>query len=219
MKWSLENSNIYNSIKWRLGTALLAQESVSQWVSFPLPPDQWQLEASQLFAISLARVQYDVRSIATGEDRQRPGYADKTPDEAKGQLCGLYKFKTLDFTNINLAAFIGLAVLAIYVFILGLDARTAWFMPKSKKKKIKVKDEKMSNPTLIFDLCVNGLKRICYTFYCFVCRFVNGLKRRCYTCYCFVCKVVREAWETMREWYRSRESRYAVDPDDREPRA
>ncbi|KAL2048570.1 hypothetical protein N7G274_000482 [Stereocaulon virgatum] len=199
MKWSLENSNIYDSIKWRLGTALLAQESVSQWVSIPLPPDQWQLEANQLFATSLARVQYDAWSIATGEDRQRPGYVDKTPDEAKGQLCGLYKFKTLDFTNINLAAFIGLAVLAIFVFILGLDASSAWFMPRSKKEKIKVKDEEMSNSTLIIDLCVKGLKWIFCTFGCFVCMVVNRLKRRCYTCYCFICKVVREAWEKLRE--------------------
>ena len=122
MKWALENSNIYDSIKWRLGTALLAQESVSQSISIPLSPDQWQLEASQLFATSLARVQYDAWKIATGEDRGRPGYVEVTPDEAKGRLCGLYKFKTSDYTNVNLAGFVGLPLLAITIFVLSRDA-------------------------------------------------------------------------------------------------
>lgn len=88
MKWSLDNSNIYDSIKWRLGTALLAQESISQSVSTPLPSNQWQIEASHLFATSLARIQYNAWGIANGEDRQRPGYIDVTPIEAKGHLCG-----------------------------------------------------------------------------------------------------------------------------------
>lgn len=122
MKWSLENSNTYDSIKWRLGTALLAQESISQSVSIPLSPYQWQLEASQLFATSLARIQYDAWNIATGEDRGRPGYVEVTPDEAKGRLCRLYKFKSSDYTNINLAAFVGLPLLAITIFVLSWDA-------------------------------------------------------------------------------------------------
>ena len=122
MKWALENSNTYDSIKWRLGTALLAQESVSQSISIPLSPYQWQLEAGQLFATSLARVQYDAWKMATGEDRQRPGYVEVTPDEAKGRLCGLYKFKTSDYTNVNLAGFVGLPLLAITIFVLSRDA-------------------------------------------------------------------------------------------------
>lgn len=122
MKWSLENSNTYDSIKWRLGTALLAQERVSQSVSNPLSPHQWQLEADQLFATSLARIQYDAWKIATGEDRERPGYVEVTPDEARGRLCRLHKFKSSDYTNINLAAFVGLPLLAITIFILSWDA-------------------------------------------------------------------------------------------------
>ena len=59
MKWSSENSNTYDSIRWRLGTAFKAQESISQSVSRPLGPEQWQIEASQLFATSLGRILYD----------------------------------------------------------------------------------------------------------------------------------------------------------------
>ena len=122
MKWSLENSNIYDSIKWRLGTALLAQKSVSQSVSVPLSPYQWQLEVGQLFATSLARIQYDAWSMATGEDRERPGYIDVTHNEANGSLCGLYKFKTANCTNVNLAGLIGLPLLALVVWILSWNA-------------------------------------------------------------------------------------------------
>ncbi|KAL9127469.1 MAG: hypothetical protein Q9217_003669 [Psora testacea] len=149
MKWALENSNIYDSIKWRLGTALLAQESISQSVSMPLPPDQWQLETSQLFATSLARIQYDAWGIAVGEDRQRPGYIDVTPDEAKGRLCGLYIFKTSDYTNVNLVAFIALIVLAITIFILSLQARTIGLNTRYDDKR------NTSSQTLVIEVIVN----------------------------------------------------------------
>ena len=96
MKWSLENSNVYDSIKWRLGSALLAQELVSQSLSNPLRSNHWQLEASQLFATSLARIQYDAWKIANGEGHDRPEYIEVTPDEGKGRLCGLYKYRTPD---------------------------------------------------------------------------------------------------------------------------
>ena len=121
MKWSLESSTIYDSIGWRLGSALLAQEKVSQSVSMPLPANQWEIETSQLFSTSLARIQYDAWKIATGEDRDRPGYVEVTPTEARGQLCEQYKFKTANYTNVNLAAFLGFILLAIAIYILSLE--------------------------------------------------------------------------------------------------
>ena len=151
MKWSLEKSNIYDSVKWRLGTALLAQERVSQYTSLPLPSNQWQIEASQLFATSLARIQYDALGIATGEDRQRPGYVEVTPDEARGNLCGKYKFKSPDYTNINLVAFIGLNLLAIAIVILSLNASTIGLLPKSEA------DEDASTKTLVIGFVVNQI--------------------------------------------------------------
>ena len=174
MKWSLENSNTYDSIKWRLGTALLAQESVSQSISIPLSPHQWQLEASQLFATSLARIQYDTWSIATGEDRERAGYVEVTPDEAKGRLCRLYKFKSPDYTNINMAAFVGLPLLAIAIFILSWDARVVgWGSGKGGSA--------VSEP-LIIDVVV---RFVCYIFLTFIVRIYTGIStvfwkiRRC----------------------------------------
>ena len=151
MKWSLENSNIYDSIKRRLGTALQAQQSISQFLSNPLPPDQWQIETSQLFATSLAYIQYDAWGIATGEDRERPGYVEVTPNEARGRLCNLYKFKTTDYTNVNLAAFIGLPLLAVSIFVLSWNAETVGLAPKPRQ------EENSSSQPLVIDILVNFL--------------------------------------------------------------
>ena len=144
MKWSLENSNTYDSIKWRLGSAFLAQESIAQYVSRPLSPVQWQLEASQLFATSLARIQYDALGIATGENHEKPGYIEATPDEAKGHLCGLYKLKTAQYTNVNLAWLILIPLLSIVVIFLTWKARTIRLRPQT-------------DPSLIIDIIIEAI--------------------------------------------------------------
>lgn len=121
MKWSLENSNTYDSIKFRLGTALLAQEKVGQARSRPLRDNHWEDEAEQLFATSLARAQFDAWSIASGEDRKKPGYKDWTPDEGRGRLCGMYKFNSIGYVNVNLGAFIGLLFTLPVTFLLSRE--------------------------------------------------------------------------------------------------
>lgn len=198
MKWSLENSNIYDSIKWRLGTALLAQESVSQYVSLPLPSNQWQLEASQLFATSLARIQYDALDIATGEDRKRPGYVEVTPDEARGNLCGIYKFKSLDYTNINLIAFIGLNILAIAIIILSLNASTIGLLPKSQA------DEKASTRTLVIGFIVNQIVDLIFLLIAGIWTFIKLSITGIWTSIKFVGRKSKEC-------YKDRKARHGVD--------
>ena len=123
MKWSLERSTIYDSITWRLGSALIAQESISQSIaSNRLHPRQWEIEAEQLFATSLARIQFDAMAIAIGEGKGRAGYQEVTPGEAKGQLCNLYKFRTVGYTNINFLALQLLFCVPLLTFVLSLEA-------------------------------------------------------------------------------------------------
>ena len=117
-----------------------------------MSPFRWQLEAIQLFATSLARIQYDAWKIATGEDRERPGYVEVTPDEAKGHLCKLYKFKSADYTNINLAALIGLPLLAITIFILSWDASVVGLGSD--------KDESTASEPLIIGVLVRFIFRV-----------------------------------------------------------
>ncbi|KAI4151715.1 MAG: hypothetical protein LQ340_003340 [Diploschistes diacapsis] len=110
-KWSLESSTVYDALAWRLGRALLAQESIGQSVASGQlhASRQWEDEAEHLFATSLARIQFDAMAIATGAGRERPGYRDMTPDEGRGKLCGLWKFKTVGYTNVNVVTLAGLA--------------------------------------------------------------------------------------------------------------
>jgi hypothetical protein len=122
MKWALEKSNTYESIKYRLGSALLAAKNVAQYVSTPLSPEQWVVEGSALFATSLARIQYEANAIATGEDRERPGYIEVTPDEGRGRLCRIYKFKSTGYSNINILAWVGLSLLAAAIWLLSWKA-------------------------------------------------------------------------------------------------
>ena len=123
MKYALGNSNTYDSIKLRLGNALLAQQRIGQARSLPLKDDHWEYEAAQLLATSLARAQFDAWSIACGEDHERPGYKDLTPDQVKGKLCGLYKFNKDGYINIELGAFIGLLLVWPITFILARETK------------------------------------------------------------------------------------------------
>lgn len=76
---------------------------------------QWIAEARQLFATSLARIQFDAWSIASGEDAVHvgaDGYVDKTPKHLKaGDLCGHFKFRSSGYRNIDFLAFVLTVVL------------------------------------------------------------------------------------------------------------
>ena len=56
---SLENSNIKTSMEWCFGAAFEAEEKIGQLLSTPVEPNQWEVEARQLFMTLLARIQYD----------------------------------------------------------------------------------------------------------------------------------------------------------------
>jgi hypothetical protein len=126
MKLSLESSSIFDSINKRLGSALRAQERVTQFTSQPLNDKHWMDEAERLFATSLARIQFDAFNIASGEDQAHEvdGYIVQTPDEA-GDLCGFFKFKSTGYTNLNYVALwcLGLPVLVL-CFLLTLEIGT-----------------------------------------------------------------------------------------------
>ena len=126
MRLAMEYSNTKYAMQWRLGSALLAQKRISHYLSRPLEPNQWEFGASHFFATSLARIQYDTWAIASGEDCERPGYIDATPDETKGNLCGIYKLKTTDHTNVSLVGFLGYIVLAAAIYFL------SWEVPRKK---------------------------------------------------------------------------------------
>jgi hypothetical protein len=126
MKLSLENSNIYDSIRTRLGDALVAQSRVSQYQSQDLGDKHWMVEAERLFQTSLARIQYDAWAIGSGEDYARvrdDGYSLDTPEGA-GNLCGIFKFRSSQYTNVLCGWFIGLIFIFPGLWILSSDVST-----------------------------------------------------------------------------------------------
>jgi len=123
MKYSLTNSNIYDAIKFRLGSALVAQAKVGQDRSLALSDSHWKEEIKQLFATSLARAQFDAWSIASGADRERPGYKNIVEEEFQGNLCGIYKFRTTNSVNVNAFALIGLALVWPGLWLLTFETK------------------------------------------------------------------------------------------------
>ena len=126
MKLSLFKSNVYDSIAKRLGSALIAQDKVSQFTSEALDDKHWMKEAERLFATSLARTQFDAWSIASGEDwihEGNDGYVNLTPDEA-GNLCGIFKFNSTVYRNVKFWPFFGLLWVLPVAWFLSLKNST-----------------------------------------------------------------------------------------------
>lgn len=134
---ALRKSTTFQSIRFRLGTALVAQEKVGDFVSLPLADDQWVVESKSLFETSLSRIQHDALDIATGVGhKDDPGpYRDETLDWARGRLCGIYKFQLPQgYTNLNLLATVGFVLLVVALIVLALqtpvefdEEKKTWF--------------------------------------------------------------------------------------------
>lgn len=118
MHLTLERSNIYDATAKRLGGSLVASRMLSQYSSPGLATDHWKTEATHWFGTSLARIQFDAWSIATGEGHDIPTYYEATPDVVKeGRLCGRFKFKNPKFTNISPVPLIIFVLMPLYTFI------------------------------------------------------------------------------------------------------
>jgi hypothetical protein len=119
---ALRKSTAFHAIEFRLGNALLAQESVGDYESLPLNSDQWIAESKSLFNTSLARIQFDALDIATGVGHEKASYEPVTPSWARGKLCGFYRFRLpKGYTNINVDATALLFLVIFLLYFLGLE--------------------------------------------------------------------------------------------------
>jgi hypothetical protein len=112
---ALLRSTIADAIMFRMGRALLAQDAVTQYISEQLAPNQWEIEFEQLFAASLARMQYNLLDIAVGAGVHRRKYVELEKDTwGNGRLCGNYKFRLTSAAggkNFDLGSFVAFVVL------------------------------------------------------------------------------------------------------------
>ena len=168
MKWALEFSNIYHSIAKRLGTALVAQDMISQYTSVPLGDEHWVDEAERLFATSLARIQFDVWSIGSGEDsvhEGKDGYRDEKP-KGIGELCGLVKFQSTGFTNVGVLVFWLVLGVLPFAWVLSWEVDSVvwvwkWVVGKVRGKGVEEGGDGEDVKTLVFYLLLWALSWIC----------------------------------------------------------
>lgn len=132
---ALRRSTIFQSIRFRLGTALVAQESVGDFISRPLADDQWIVESRALFETSLARIQYDALDIATGIGHNKdPGpYQEETLEWARGHMCDMYKFQLPQgYTNIDVLETVFFLLLVLLLIVLALETKVSF----NREKKL-----------------------------------------------------------------------------------
>jgi hypothetical protein len=81
---------------------LLAQQLVAQYISGDLSEKHWTYEMENLFATSLARIQFDAWAIVKGEGYKEDGYKKVFPLDSSMDVCGIFKFRTSGYVNIAL---------------------------------------------------------------------------------------------------------------------
>jgi hypothetical protein len=134
MRAALKKSDSFHAIQFRLGNGLVAQESVGDYESLPLDPQQWIIESEALFKSSLARAQFDAFDIATGLGHEKdPGsYELDTPTWARGKMCDMYKFPLpRGYTNVSVLATICAFIIVAILF--GLASESSVEFDENKK--------------------------------------------------------------------------------------
>lgn len=129
---AMRRTSTFRSIEYRLGSALVAAESISDFESRQLDKEQWIIESKALFNTSLARLQFNALDIAVGD---RPvgdaaaghegAYHDTTPSWARGKLCGKYKFHVSNqYTNIHIGESVGILLVPFFLFVLSHETKS-----------------------------------------------------------------------------------------------
>lgn len=98
----LSSSNTYSSIQQSQSYGLNAQRHINQQLVTYIAADQWKVEARLLFHTSLARLQQDIYDIEHSTAKGQAGLVDTLPAHYR-KLCGIYKFQTVGYTNVNVA--------------------------------------------------------------------------------------------------------------------
>jgi hypothetical protein len=145
---SLYHTDIFDSIKKRLGRGLLAQKMVSGYFSDALSNYHWVDEMENLVATAHARTQINAWSVASGEDsvhEGRDGYYSVT--EKYGNLCKRYKYNPQGYVSLHYTAFIIISIWTPLLWFLTLDAN-----PLEKRVRSWFKD--------IVSACKNTILRL-----------------------------------------------------------
>lgn len=116
LKLALDNSSAMKAMPFRTASALDASRRLNSLYSMRLAENQWEVESEIIFRTSLARMQVNVFDFARGTYAHYPGVQNHAGDELRG-ACGIVKFQTTGYTNVNTAGFWGLNALCIVLFL------------------------------------------------------------------------------------------------------
>ena len=117
---ALSSSNMYSSIRARLGFGLVAATKLSQAISLPLAEQQGKVEARRLFQTSLAGAQIVLRDTARARWAKEGGLInvfDKIKPEDRAGLCDMYLFHAAGWRNLSVVGMIitGTTILIIQI--------------------------------------------------------------------------------------------------------
>ena len=105
-----------SSIEW--SASLEAVSHCNFFDCTDLPHDQWILEVRRWFEASLAKIQFNVLDIARGTGNQGEDYKDIDP-MYRG-ICGIVKFKSNGWRNVNFWGLFSLPGLVCGIFVASL---------------------------------------------------------------------------------------------------
>ena len=133
---ALSSSNMYSSIRARLGFGLVAAAKLSQAISLPLAEQQGKAEARRLFQTSLAGAQIVMRDTARARWAKEAGLInvfDKIKLDDRAGLCDMYVFHATGWKNLSVVGMIitGATILIIQIAAFEVEgeitpARTTW---------------------------------------------------------------------------------------------
>ena len=125
----------------RRAGALRAEETTAALIQFPLPNNQWQIEAASWFETGLARLQHEIQSYATGPTNLVPGSRLLKPGDAvSATMCQAQMVKddgsTTSFSILGLVLIFvvgGMIILTSWT----LDTIVGWLQSRLKKGEYK----------------------------------------------------------------------------------
>lgn len=127
-------TSTYLSVNGRGSSSLRAQETLYDLEQAPLPDNQWMIEVSSWFAVSMAKLQQSVVQYATGPPHLATGsHLFRPTDPINVAMCGSQKvrnsFNTISFSLLGVAIILIVGTMLILTNLI-LDLVVGWIQSR-----------------------------------------------------------------------------------------
>ena len=166
------SSNMYMSIRARLGSGLVASTMISQAMSLPLAEEQWKTETRRLFQTSVAGwyiVARDASRARWAGETGLQNYFARSPKKVVEKLCRLYKFHATGWKNVNVVGSVVVVCIWLLILLVGLEVerKVRVFVPLGRgigrcSRRLYAWMLKCGPPLRqVYDKWKAGLRRLC----------------------------------------------------------